>query len=170
MEFECVSSENIPLEQQVVDLLKKHQMTLTTAESCTGGLLAGTLINVSGASDVFSEGYITYANASKQKILGVKASTLEQYGAVSEQCAKEMALGAVRAADAAASLVTTGIAGPGGGTDEKPVGLVYIGCCIKERVWVESYQMQGDRQNVRNQSVSQALKMFIRCLSVYDEK
>lgn len=170
MELEYGSSECIPLEQQVVHLLKAHQMTLTTAESCTGGLLAGTLVNVSGASDVFNEGYITYANASKQKILGVKASTLEQHGAVSEQCAREMALGAVRAADATASLVTTGIAGPGGGTEEKPVGLVYIGCCIRDHVWVERYQMKGDRQTIRNQSVCQALKMFIRHMSVYDEK
>lgn len=168
MKLESTSSEHLTLEQQTVDLLKERQMTLTTAESCTGGLLSGTLINVPGASDVFNEGYITYANASKQKILGVTASTLENFGAVSEQCAKEMAAGAAKAAGADCALAVTGIAGPGGGTEDKPVGLVYIGCCVKDRVWVERHLMQGDRQTVRNHSVCQALQMLIRCLTIYE--
>ena len=119
-------SEEETLEDSVVALLKEKKMTVTTAESCTGGKLAGRLMNVAGASEVYNEGYITYANASKEKILGVKHETLEAYGAVSRQTAEEMAFGAAREAGADAALSVTGIAGPGGGTEEKPVGLVYL--------------------------------------------
>ncbi len=161
--------ENETLEQHVIGLLKRRQMTLTTAESCTGGLLAGTLINVPGASDIYNEGYITYANESKHKILGVKNKTLKNDGAVSEACAKEMAKGAAKAAGARAAVAVTGIAGPGGGTEEKPVGLVYIACCIDEKVWVERYQMSGDRQKIRNITVKRALDMLRRCIRQTDE-
>ena len=161
--------ENETLEQHVIGLLKRRQMTLTTAESCTGGLLAGTLINVPGASDIYNEGYITYANESKHKILGVKNKTLKNDGAVSEACAKEMAKGAAKAAGARAAVAVTGIAGPGGGTEEKPVGLVYIACCIDEKVWVERYQMSGDRQKIRNITVKRALDMLRRCIKKYEE-
>ena len=161
--------EGVALEQKIVDALKKRNMTLTTAESCTGGLLAGTLINVSGISDIFNEGYITYANASKEKLLGVRKETLENDGAVSETCAREMAIGAVKASGARASLAVTGIAGPGGGTEEKPVGLVYIGCCIDDQVWVERHLMDGDRQNVRRYTVQQAMEMLLRCIEQWDK-
>lgn len=161
--------ENETLEHHVLGLLKRRQMTLTTAESCTGGLLAGTLINVPGASDIYNEGYITYANESKHKILGVKNKTLKNDGAVSEACAKEMAKGAAKAAGARAAVAVTGIAGPGGGTEEKPVGLVYIACCIDEKVWVERYQMSGDRQKIRNITVKRALDMLRRCIKKYEE-
>ena len=161
--------ENETLEQHVLGLLKRRQMTLTTAESCTGGLLAGTLINVPGASDIYNEGYITYANESKHKILGVKNKTLKNDGAVSEACAKEMAKGAAKAAGARAAVAVTGIAGPGGGTEEKPVGLVYIACCIDEKVWVERYQMSGDRQKIRSITVKRALDMLRRCIKQCDE-
>ena len=161
--------ENETLEQHVIGLLKRRQMTLTTAESCTGGLLAGTLINVPGASDIYNEGYITYANESKHKILGVKNKTLKNDGAVSEACAKEMAKGAAKAAGARAAVAVTGIAGPGGGTEEKPVGLVYIACCIDEKVWVERYQMSGDRQKIRSITVKRALDMLRRCIKKYEE-
>ena len=127
--------------------------------------VASTLINVPGASDVFNEGYITYSNEAKQKILGVKKKTLKKAGAVSEACAEEMAKGAAKAADARAAISVTGIAGPDGGTEEKPVGLVYIGCCIDEKVWVESYHMNGDRQKVREISVKKALDMLRRHLN-----
>lgn len=156
--------ESETLEAHVIGLLKRRNMTLTTAESCTGGLLAGTLINVPGASDIFNEGYITYANESKHKILGVKKKTLKNEGAVSEACAKEMAKGAAKAADARAALAVTGIAGPGGGTEEKPVGLVYIACCIDGEVWVEEYHFNGDRQKIRDITVKRALDLLRRCL------
>ena len=118
------------LEESVVELLAQKKMTVTTAESCTGGLIAGTLVNVAGASDVLNEGYVTYSNDAKERLVGVKHETLEEYGAVSEQTAREMAEGAAKAAGADAALSATGIAGPGGGTEEKPVGLVYIGCYV----------------------------------------
>lgn len=156
--------ESETLEAHVVGLLKRRNMTLTTAESCTGGLLAGTLINVPGASDIFNEGYITYANESKHKILGVKKKTLKNEGAVSEACAKEMAKGAAKAADARAALAVTGIAGPGGGTEEKPVGLVYIACCIDGEVRVEEYHFNGNRQKIRDITVKRALDLLRRCL------
>lgn len=157
--------ESETLEQHVVGLLKRKKMTVATAESCTGGMLASTLINVPGASDVFNEGYITYSNEAKRKILGVKKKTLKNEGAVSEACAEEMAKGAAKAADARAAISVTGIAGPDGGTEEKPVGLVYIGCCIDDKVWVESYHMNGDRQKIREISVKKALDMLRRHLN-----
>ena len=157
--------ESETLEQHVVGLLKRKKMTVATAESCTGGLVASTLINVPGASEVFNEGYITYSNESKQKILGVKKKTLKKDGAVSAACAEEMAKGAAKAADAQAAISVTGIAGPDGGTEEKPVGLVYIGCYIDGEVWVESYHMNGNRQKVREISVKKALDILRRHLN-----
>ena len=108
------------LEEVVVDLLAERKLHVTTAESCTGGLIAGTLVNVAGASDVLNEGYVTYSNEAKERLIHVSHETLEAYGAVSEQTAHEMAEGAARAANADAALSATGIAGPGGGTEEKP--------------------------------------------------
>lgn len=157
--------ESETLEQHVVGLLKRKNMTVATAESCTGGMVASTLVNVPGASEVFNEGYITYSNEAKQKILGVKKKTLKKDGAVSENCAAEMAKGAAKAAGARAAISVTGIAGPDGGTEEKPVGLVYFGCCIDGKVWVESYHMNGDRQKVREISVKKALDMLRRHLN-----
>ena len=126
-----------PIEKKITRILIHRKMTVTAAESCTGGLVAGTLVNADGISEVFKESYVTYSNEAKHKLLGVKKETLEKYGAVSRQTAAEMAEGAVRAAGADASVVTTGVAGPGGGTEEKPVGLVYIGCCVKGRTIVK---------------------------------
>ena len=111
-----------PIEKKITRILIHRKMTVTAAESCTGGLVAGTLVNADGISEVFKESYVTYSNEAKHKLLGVKKETLEKYGAVSRQTAAEMAEGAVRAAGADASVVTTGVAGPGGGTEEKPVG------------------------------------------------
>ena len=125
--------ENVTMEESIVDLLKEKQMTVTTAESCTGGLLSGRILNVPGASAVYKEGYITYSNEAKEKLLGVSHETLETYGAVSYETAREMAAGAARSAGADVALAVTGIAGPDGGTKEKPVGLVYIGCIYGDK-------------------------------------
>ncbi|MFR1833034.1 MAG: competence/damage-inducible protein A, partial [Lachnospiraceae bacterium] len=114
------------LEGTVVRLLEKYGLTVCTAESCTGGRLAGRIVNVPGASEVFKEGFVTYSNKAKRKRLDVGKATLKKYGAVSEQTAKEMAAGGAFAADADACIAVTGIAGPDGGSEEKPVGLVYI--------------------------------------------
>lgn len=153
------------LEEKVVTELKKRNLKITTAESCTGGLIAATLVNVSGASDVFEEGYITYANEAKSKLLGVSKEALEQYGAVSSVVAEQMALGAARAAGVQAALAATGIAGPGGGTPEKPVGLVYIGCFLNGMVQVKENRFKGTRTEVRNQTVEAALELLLHCLS-----
>ena len=147
-------------EKQKEPLIEEMKKAVTTAESCTGGKLSGRLLNVSGASSVYNEGYITYANASKEKILGVKHETLETYGAVSEQTAAEMALGAAKAAGADAALSVTGIAGPGGGTAEKPVGLVYIGCAVNGEVTVREYRFTGNREKNRDYAVARAITLL----------
>ena len=148
------------LEERVVELLAEHKMTVTTAESCTGGLIAATLVNVPGASDVLNEGYITYSNEAKIRLVNVSPETLERYGAVSSQTAKEMANGAAKAAKAEAALSATGIAGPGGGTEEKPVGLVYIACYVKDKVIVERCQFRGSRDKIREQAVVRGLNLL----------
>lgn len=152
--------EDVTLEEAVVELLREKNFTLTTAESCTGGLLAGRIMNVAGASSVYCEGYITYADAAKEKLLGVNKSTLESYGAVSRETAHEMAEGAAKAANADAAVSVTGIAGPGGGTEEKPVGLVYIGCYVRGRVRTEEFYLTGNRQKNRDYAVVRALTLL----------
>lgn len=154
------------LEEQVVRLLQEHKFTVTTAESCTGGMIAGTLVNVAGASDVLCEAYVTYSNEAKQRLAGVRAETLERFGAVSEQTAYEMAFGAARAAKADVALSSTGIAGPGGGTPEKPVGLVYIACCVQGNVQVRELCFHGDRMQNRTHTVEAALTLAAEMLSI----
>lgn len=149
------------LEEQIVGELYRRGLTITTAESCTGGLLSGRLINAAGASDVLNEGYITYSNEAKERILGVSHRTLESYGAVSCQTAEEMASGAAHAAKADIAMTTTGIAGPGGGTAAKPVGLVYIGCYIKGEVTSVECHFSGSRSEVRLSSVETALHVLL---------
>lgn len=158
------TKENESLEMAVVRLLKKYDLTVTTAESCTGGMLAARLVNVPGVSDVFREGYITYSNKAKRRLLDVNKSTLKKYGAVSEQTAKEMAVGGVFATGADVCVATTGIAGPDGGTEEKPVGLVYISCYLKDKVTVERFQFKGNREKVREQTVVKALDLLRRSI------
>ena len=153
------------LEEKIVQKLLEKGYTITTAESCTGGLLAGRILNVSGASSVYNEGHITYSNEAKERLLGVSHETLQAYGAVSEQTAGEMARGAARAANADIGLSTTGIAGPTGGTPEKPVGLVYVGCAIGDEVAVEECRFQGTREENRNAAVEAALQLLWRKLS-----
>ena len=148
------------LAEEVVKMLKNAGMTVTTVESCTGGLLSGTLVDVAGVSDVFHQGYVTYANEAKQSLVGVNPETLACYGAVSEQTAREMAVGGAKAANASAALAVTGIAGPDGGSKEKPVGLVYIGCCVNGTTVVERNVFSGSRREVREQSVAAALKLL----------
>lgn len=153
-------TEDKSLEESVVELLAERGLTVTTAESCTGGLISGTLVNAAGASEVLNEAYITYSNEAKQRLVGVRPETLERYGAVSEQTAEEMAEGAAWAADADAALSATGIAGPGGGTPEKPVGLVYIGCFLNGRTVVKECRFTGNRMENRLQTVRTALEML----------
>ncbi len=151
-------------EQLLATFLGKYNLKLTTAESCTGGLLAGTFLNVPGASAVYDEGYITYANRAKRELLGVKKKTLKKHGAVSRQTAKQMAKGAAFAAGADVAISVTGIAGPDGGTEEKPVGLVYIGCYALGKTRVRECHFSGDRTQIRSQSVQAALEFAVECI------
>lgn len=154
------------IEFEVAELLEKKKLHVTTAESCTGGLIAGTLVNVPGISAWFGEGYVTYSNEAKEKLLGVSHETLERYGAVSAETAGEMATGAATAAGADAAVAVTGIAGPDGGTAEKPVGLVYMGCFCKGKIRVDKHFFSGDRVQVRAQSVQAALELLKQMLEM----
>lgn len=158
------TDEEETLEEVVVKLLASKKFTLTTAESCTGGLVTGRLVNVAGVSEVLKEGFITYSNEAKMKYLGVNEETLKLYGAVSSQTAQEMAIGAAKNTGADAALAITGIAGPDGGTPDKPVGLVFVGCYVSGKVTVKELHLTGNRQRVRNQSIIYALDMLRRCL------
>ena len=158
------TEEDVTLEEEVVRLLNKYELTLATAESCTGGLWGGRLVNVSGVSGVYKAGFITYSNKAKRKYLDVSKNTLKKYGAVSKETAKEMAKGGVFQTDADICIAVTGLAGPGGATKEKPVGLVYIACYIGDKVQVKEYHFKGNRNKIREQTVVRALDTVRRCI------
>lgn len=145
------------------ELLKANGLTVTTAESCTGGLLAGRLINVPRISQYLKEGYVTYSNEAKEKLLGVPAETLKRYGAVSPQTAEAMAEGGAKAANADLCIAVTGIAGPDGGTEEKPVGLVYMSCYCQEHI-TQKNQYTRSRSKIREYSVASALTLLRRVI------
>lgn len=143
-----------------VELLRKNKLTVTTAESCTGGMVGSRLVDVPGCSDVYAEGYITYSNKAKRKLLNVSKATLRKYDAVSRQTAREMAIGAAFAANADVAVSVTGLAGPDGGTEKRPVGLVFIGCYMDDRVTVEEHHFHGSRNEIRAQAAMSALKLM----------
>lgn len=149
------------LEMALTKLFIKKKYTMTTAESCTGGMIAARMVNAPGVSAVLKSGFITYANEAKEELLGVSHDTLEKFGAVSRETAEEMAEGAVKAAHTDAAVAVTGIAGPDGGTKEKPVGLVYIGVNVRGNVEVREYHFSGSRQKIR-ESVTAAALTFLR--------
>jgi PncC family amidohydrolase len=157
LEKDIYVEDNNKLEEVVAKLLIDKKLTISTAESCTGGLLSGRLINYPGISSVFMEGMVTYSNTAKMTRLGVKKETLDNFGAVSFQTAQEMALGIATSTDTNIGISVTGIAGPDGGTKDKPVGLVYIGLYLNGEVKVKKYNFSGDRQSVRNRTVIAAL-------------
>ncbi|MBR1930134.1 MAG: competence/damage-inducible protein A [Lachnospiraceae bacterium] len=161
---------NTTLEKAVVDLLIANNLTFTCAESCTGGMLAARLINVPGVSDVIKSGYVTYSNKAKRKILGVKKTTLQKYGAVSPQTAEEMVKGLKLIAKSDVAVSITGIAGPDGATEEKPVGLVYIACMVKGNITVKEYHFQGNRAKNREAATSAALILMRTCILEYFSK
>lgn len=154
------TDEMVTLEESVVGLLKEQQLTLTTVESCTGGLFTGRLVNVQGASEVLKQGFITYSNKAKRKLIGVKKLTLKEFGAVSDKTAKEMAKGAILTTGSDVAVSITGIAGPDGGTKEKPVGLVYIAVSVKGAMQVEEYHFTGNRMKIRESAVTAALTLL----------
>ena len=153
------------LEQKVYELLKRNKYKVATAESCTGGLLAGTLINVAGASDIIDMSFVTYSNQAKNMLVYVDYRSIDKYGVVSEQVAKEMALGAAKHAQAQVGLSTTGFAGPGGGEENKPVGTVCFGISINDKVYTYTYNFKNiSRQYIRKASVKYILKKLVEIL------
>lgn len=158
------TSSKVTLEETIVELLKEQKMTVTTVESCTGGMLSARLTDVAGASLVFKSGFVTYSNKAKRKFIGVKKMTLKKHTAVSEQTAYEMARGGAVLTGADTCVSVTGYAGPDCGEEEQPVGLVYIGCSVKGKVEVEKFYFKGDRKAIREQAVVSALTLLRSCI------
>jgi nicotinamide-nucleotide amidase len=158
------STTGTAMEEVVGSLLKQNQKTLATAESCTGGLLASKITDVAGSSEYFIEGVVSYANQAKVDLLGVSAELIEAHGAVSEEVAREMAQGIRRRARTDIGIGITGIAGPGGGSEEKPVGLVYIGMATESGCETRKFRLPGDRMMIRHLSAQAALDMIRRML------
>ncbi len=148
----------------VARTLTERGLRLALAESCTGGMIAAALTERPGASEFLVAGIVAYANEAKERLLGVKAATLVTHGAVSEAVAREMAAGALRTARADAAVAVTGIAGPGGGTAEKPVGTVWIAAALGKRQIARCYHFEGDRARVRIEAASEALDLLERLL------
>ena len=152
------------LQKTVVSMLLSRGLTLATAESCTGGLIAKKITEVAGASACFQTGFVTYANETKEKLLGVSHDMLKEYGAVSEQTALAMSLGARKRSGSDIGVGVTGIAGPGGGTEEKPVGLVYISISAKDFHQAYRLLLTGGRDMVRERAAMHVLDMVRRYL------
>lgn len=161
------AEDNVSIEAVVSKMLVEKNLTISTAESCTGGLVSSTLINYPGISSVFMEGCVTYSNESKISRLGVNQSTLKVHGAVSEETAKEMAEGIAKHLGTNVAISTTGIAGPDGGSHDKPVGLVYIGIYINGKTTVNKYIFNGNRQEIRFRATKNALNdLRLRLLEI----
>ena len=151
--------------EQLLDACRARNIKVATAESCTGGLIAGCLTAVAGASDVVERGFVTYSNEAKTEMLGVPGELIERVGAVSEEVSRAMAEGALENSAAQLSLAVTGIAGPGGGSDEKPVGTVYLAWQFPGIETVsERFHFHGNRDEVRRQSVATALSELARLI------
>jgi len=146
---------------QVFEILKRKNATLGTAESCTGGMLAAEITEVSGSSQFFLGSIVSYANEVKEKFLGVTKEDLKNHGAVSQVVAEKMAIHVRHQLNCTLSVSITGIAGPGGGTETKPVGTIWFGVCGPNFVYTEKQQFSGDRHQIRKSSVEHALKLLI---------
>lgn len=159
--------ENVTLEKALVDMLIEKDLTIGTVESCTGGMISARLTNVPGVSAVLKNCFVTYSNKAKRKLVGVKKETLEKYGAVSKQVAKEMAKGLAALHKTDVAIAVTGIAGPDGGSEEKPVGLVYIACHVCGVTTVKEYHFKGNRDRIRENTVARALIQARDCVMEY---
>ena len=148
---------------ELIELLRKNNLKISTAESCTGGLIAKSITDVAGCSDVFYGGVVSYDNSVKMKLLGVKAETLDAYGAVSSFTAVEMAEGVARACGTEVSISTTGIAGPGGGSEEKPVGTVFVGVFVSGKSYWKRLSISPSlsRQEIRCDAVKLAIAFAV---------
>ena len=156
--------ERVTLEKALVDMLIEKDLTIGTVESCTGGMISARLTNVPGVSAVLKNCFVTYSNKAKTKLVGVKKETLEKHGAVSKQVAKEMAKGLANLHKVDVAIAVTGIAGPDGGSEEKPVGLVYIACCVCGVTTVKKYNFSGNRNKIRENTVARALILARDCI------
>lgn len=146
--------------REIIALAKQNNIKITTAESCTGGLLAGCLTSIPGSSEIFDFGHITYSNRAKSIILDIPSTIIERHGAVSKEVAELMAKGAREIYHQDLAISITGIAGPTRGSEIKPVGLVYIGYCFKEKFGHKKYIFQGNRDEIREQACEKALDMI----------
>ncbi|MCF0130589.1 MAG: CinA family protein [Pseudobutyrivibrio sp.] len=149
---------------EIIEKLITNHLTVATAESCTGGMIASRIVDYPGASACFNEGYITYSNEAKIKNLNVNINTLDSFGAVSEQTAREMAIGVKNIAQADIGLASTGIAGPTGGTVDKPVGLVYIACAYNDIVEVKKLNLSGNRLQIRQSATDELFRLLKYCM------
>ena len=150
--------------QQLGEMLCKKNAKLTTAESCTGGGISEAITAVSGSSQWFEFGFVTYANSAKQQLLGVSKQTLDQYGAVSEQVVEQMAQGAIQQSRADYAIAVSGIAGPEGGTEDKPVGTVWVCWQTPTESWAQKFILSGDRQAVRKAAIKKSLQQLLQHL------
>jgi nicotinamide-nucleotide amidase len=152
------------LVEQLANLLEAKNMTLVTAESCTGGLLAATITHRPGTSKVFERGFVTYTNEAKIESIGVPKEVIDNHGAVSKECAEAMAKGALEHSKAQLALSITGIAGPDGATETKPIGLVYFGYATKKKSGALSQNFKGDRNEIQTQATRFSLQHMISVL------
>jgi nicotinamide-nucleotide amidase len=155
------STDTFLLVERLATQLQQRQWMLTTAESCTGGLIAGACTDLSGSSNWFERGFVSYSNTAKNELLGVDMALIKQHGAVSEEVARAMAVGALARSRAQVAVAVTGVAGPTGGTPDKPVGLVWFGFALPERVLTEKMNLPGDRAAVRAATVLHALRRLV---------
>lgn len=163
-----MESDFVPFPQPVLRLaeqlgsqLRERGWTCATAESCTGGGIAYGITQIAGSSDYLMSGVVSYSNEAKERLLGVRRETLERVGAVSEECAREMAAGARRELGVDVAIASTGIAGPGGATARKPVGLVYVAVALPDRVEVRRLSLRGDRATIMQKAIHEALSMAV---------
>ena len=156
-----MKKDSAVLVQELADQLLKHRRKVCAAESCTGGLIAKTFTDLAGSSDWFERGFVTYSNEAKSEMLAVPESIIEDYGAVSEAVASAMASGALRHSRADYSVAVTGVAGPAGGADEKPVGTVWIAVASAGQMLAKRYQFDGDRQAVRAATLIASIELLL---------
>ncbi len=167
MIFNNKFKRNLKLEKNIAEILKEHSLVISVAESCTGGLLSSRLTDISGSSEYIRANFVTYSNESKMALLDVKDETLRVYGAVSEQCAREMSEGLYRKTKADIAISTTGLAGPTGATETKPIGLMYVGITNRYKSVVQQFKLNPkfDRIRMKQEFTQCALQMLLDSLS-----
>ena len=167
MIFNNKFKRNLKLEKNIAEILKEHSLVISVAESCTGGLLSSRLTDISGSSEYIRVNFVTYSNESKKALLDVKDETLRIYGAVSEKCAREMSEGLYRKTKADIAISTTGLAGPTGDTETKPIGLMYVGITNRYKSVVQQFKLNPkfDRIRMKQEFTQCALQMLLDSLS-----